>query len=77
LVVYAAAVDLVFTGKQWAIYSLGLYCCTTFFINILFSLKTYEELADYPSELTEELMLKTLEELDGKYMLDFKENKYS
>jgi hypothetical protein len=40
-------------------------------------LKTYEELAANSAELTEELMLETLEELDGKYMLDFKENKYS
>lgn len=64
LIVYAAAVSLMFSQKQWTIYVLGFYCCETFFQNILFALKTYEELAANPSELTEELMLKTLDELN-------------
>jgi hypothetical protein len=77
LVVYAAVVSLMFTEKEWSIYVLGFYCCETFFQNILFALKTYEELAANSAELNEELMLKTLDELEGKYMCDFKENKYS
>lgn len=41
LVVYAATVSLIFDSKEYAIYALGLYCCATFFQNILFALKSY------------------------------------
>ena len=45
LVVYSAALTLFFSQKEFAIYSLGYYCSITFLQDILFAIKTQNELA--------------------------------
>lgn len=56
---------------------LGFYCSVTFIQEILFALKTHNELSLEKPRLTKELVGKALKELVAKYMHDFKDNTYS
>jgi hypothetical protein len=45
IIIYAAVVTIIFDSKDYAIYALGFYASLNFFLTIMFSLKSYHELA--------------------------------
>ena len=47
VIVYAAVVTLTFEEKQYGVYALGYYTVVSFLQDILFSIKTHNELAEY------------------------------
>jgi hypothetical protein len=74
VVVYSATVTLVFTQKSYAVYALSYYLATTFLQEVLFALKTHNELAEHKDKITPELVGKALKDLSTKYMVDFHNN---
>ena len=47
VIVYAAVVTLTFEEKQYGVYALGYYTVVSFLQDILCSIKTHNELAEY------------------------------
>ena len=74
VIVYAAVVTLTFEEKQYGVYALGYYTVVSFLQDILFSIKTHNELAEYRQKLTKQLFNKALTDLNTKYMIDFHTN---